>query len=139
MSNSFDLTVNALRAQGLDDHEILEELSKLFRKFAETNKQTDCTMTEEEKIIRFLKQIGLPIHMKGFEYWVKAIIVYKETGELCMSKIYQNVAVLCENAPKRVEKTMRYAVEYMFKKCKKKDIAAILGSQTYANRKKLTK
>ena len=139
MSNAFDLTVEALRKSGLNSDQILDELSKLFRKMAETNNVSGETELIEMNATSLLKKLGVPIHVKGFEYWKKAIILYKKTtGKRSLEKIYNDVADDCDTTPSKVERAMRYSIEYAFKKCNPKDIEATFGSKVYMERNKIT-
>ena len=138
MSNAFDVTVNALRENGLNSDQILKELSKLFQKMAETMECLDEKEVVEKKVISLLKKVGVPVHLKGFEYWKEAIIYYKETGNANMEEIYQEVAWNCKTTSSKVERSMRYSAEYAFKKCSKEDIETTFGSKVYMERSKIT-
>ena len=138
MSNAFDLTVNALRSQGLNSDEILEEMSKIFQKLAETSSNPAKPETTEEKIRELLKEVALPIHVTGYEYWMEAIRVYKKNKNMNMSEIYNEVADICGTTPSKVERGMRYAAEYAFKKYPKDSIESFFGSKAYVQRKRLT-
>ena len=116
MDNAFDLTVNALRRKGLSSDQILEELSKLFQGFANLANQYEISV--ETKIRTMLKQLGMPIDIDGYNHWVCAIEIYNSTTEqLNMQDIYKRVAEKCGIKPKRVERTMRFAVERAFNNC----------------------
>ena len=139
MSNAFDVTVNALRENGLNSDQILKELSKLFQKMAETMECLDEKEVVEKKVISLLKKVGVPVHLKGFEYWKEAIIMYKEAkGKLTLERIYREVAGVYGTTSSKVERSMRYSVEYAFKKCPKEDIEATFGSRIYVDRKNIT-
>lgn len=116
--NAFDLTVNALRAQGLNSEEILRELGCIFQKL--TDSVADTPKATETKIRELLKEIGMPSHLDGYEYWVVAIQIYKKkVGKVSMTKdIYPNVAKICKDTTsRRVERSMRSAVEKALNRC----------------------
>ena len=74
--NAFDLTVNALREQGLNSDEILQQLSQLF----EFLKTADETKFKDEVVFKsriILKKVGVGTNLKGYEYWIEAIKIYK--------------------------------------------------------------
>jgi len=138
MSNAFELTVNALRKQGLNSDEILEEMSELFQKLAQTNKAPAKPKTTEEKIRRLLKRAGMPIHVKGYECWVEAMRIYKQNESMKMSQIYKEVADIHGTTPSAIERLMRYAAGYAFKNYPKNNIESFFGSKAYIDKEKLS-
>lgn len=135
MDNAFDLTVNALREKGLSSDQILEELSNLFQGFASLANQYETKNSVDTKIRTMLKQLGMPINIDGYNHWVHAIQIYNSaTEQLMMQDIYNLVAEKCGIAPKRVERTMRFAIERAFHNCEdekiKETFAKCLSAKT---------
>lgn len=130
--NAFDLTVTALREQGLNSDEILKELSQLFQRLANTDKKYGTDETNETRIRGLLKKLGMPNNLKGYEYWVVAIQIYKENGKVSLKKeIYPQVAKICGDTPLRIERAMRNAVEVMFKRGSTEVIMEVFGNNVY--------
>lgn len=126
--NAFDLTVNALRAQGLNSEEILRELGCIFQKL--TDSVDDTPKATETKIREILKKIGMPSHLDGYEYWVVAIQIYKKKiGKISMTKdIYPNVAKICKVNTSSVERSMRSAVEKALNRCPEDIVMEFFGN-----------
>lgn len=125
--NAFDLTVNALRAQGLNSEEILRELGCIFQKL--TDSVDDTPKATETKIRELLKEIGMPNHLKGFEYWVVAIQIYKKNGmSLITKEIYPQVAEIYKTTPSSVEKSMRNAIGVAFERGSEDIITKVFGN-----------
>ena len=125
--NAFDLTVNALRAQGLNSEEILRELGCIFQKL--TDSVADTPKATETKIRELLKEIGMPNHLKGFEYWVVAIQIYKKNGmSLITKEIYPQVAEIYKTTPSSVEKSMRNAIGVAFERGSEDIITKVFGN-----------
>lgn len=125
MSNAFDITVNALREQGLNSNEILDELSKLFKKLECTGKKDSGTEGIEAKIKKALNVIYMPSNIEGYECWVQAIRIFKEKGKVPLSTvIYPEVAKICGKTPENVARVMRHAIERAFDRCPAKIIAS---------------
>ena len=133
MKNAFDLTVNALRKQGLNSDEILKELSGLFQKFSEFANVAKIKTSDEKKIRMLLNKVGMPVEIKGYNYWVKAILIYKSTnGIVQMQLIYQQVAENYGITPASVERAMRFAIECTCEKCDKEMFYTIFGKNISA-------
>ena len=125
--NAFDLTVNALRAQGLNSEEILRELGCIFQKL--TDSVDDTPKATETKIREFLKKIGMPSHLDGYEYWVVAIQIYKKNGmSLITKEIYPQVAEIYKTTPSSVEKSMRNAIGVAFERGAEDIITKVFGN-----------
>lgn len=139
MSNAFDVTVNALREQGLNSDEILNELSNLFKKLECNRKKDDDTTDIETKIKELLNSVYMPSHIKGYECWVQAIRIYKEKGRVMLSTVlYPEVAKICRITPNGAERLMRYAIERMFERCPAKVIASEFKNAVSYKKGKLT-
>ena len=139
MSNAFDLTVNALREQGLNSDEILDELSKLFKMMECTGKKDAETKDIEEKIKEVLNAIYMPCNIKGYDCWVQAIRIHKERGRMILSKeLYPEVAKICGITPQAVERAMRNAIEQVFQRCPEEIIASEFKNAVSPEKGKVT-
>ena len=115
MSNAFDVTVEALRNQGLNSDEILAELSKLFQNLADAISESAAEQTTVTKIRKTLQKLGMPVQLKGYNYWVDAIMLYIESdGMMKIGEIYTKIAEKCKSSYSNVGQSMRSAIEYVF-------------------------
>ena len=131
MENTFDLTVKALREQGLNSDEILNELSKLFQKFSQPVNIAECKSSDEEKIKKLLREICVPIENKGYKCWVTAIMLYKNAkGWIKMGEIYREVAKQYQTTLAGAERVMSSAIETAYHKCGEDMFYNILGINT---------
>ena len=91
MSNVFDVTVDALRKQGLNSDEILEELSKVFQNLADTRGESEMEQsTTVTKIRKTLQKLGMPAQLRGYNHWVEAIMLYLDSdGMMEIGEIYK--------------------------------------------------
>ena len=118
MSNAFDLTVSALREQGLNSDEILNELSKLFKMMEHTDKKEAETKDIETKIKERLDAVYMPCNIRGYDCWVQAIRIRKERGRAKLTReIYPEVAKIYGISTMAVERAMKHAVERTFNRC----------------------
>lgn len=147
MSNAFDLTVNALREQGLNSNEILKEvvnskeLSKILSNLVDSNPKSNPDEVTEAKIKMLLTNLGMPAKLRGYNCWVVAIRIYKNAGSKRLSitrDIYPQVATTLGHSTAMVERAMRVAVERMFDRCPADTIESMFGKNLDIQRGKLT-
>lgn len=75
---------------------------------------TTTTTNMEIKITEILHQIGVPAHIKGYNYLRDSIFMSVETPEIINAvtkKLYPSVAKKYETTSSRVERAIRHAIE----------------------------
>jgi two-component system response regulator (stage 0 sporulation protein A) len=75
-----------------------------------SNKETDLTQQVTDALVR----LGIPRHIKGFEYLRQAVILSvndKTLIEHITKRLYPEVAAMFETTPSRVERAIRHAIE----------------------------
>ena len=113
---AFDVTVEALRSQGFNAEEILEELSKLFQNLP-NNTDHNATANTEEKLQHLLLELGVPSHLKGYRYLLVAIPLYKSNPDQIITKeLYPAVAAACRCQKEHVERSIRSAINIAWKR-----------------------
>jgi len=113
----------------LNSDEILETLSELFWQSAGLNKEWNTSKTTDEKIVELFKQLGLPNNLKGYEYCVTAIKVYKQKGNVPFTKeIYPEVAKIHGTTPSKVDRTIRNAITVMADRCPLEVLTKVFGN-----------
>lgn len=94
--------------------------SKLVRAFAKSaepavRKNTDFSAESlETKVTQIIHQIGVPAHIKGYQYLRRAIMMTVESPELINSitkELYPSVAKAFGTTSSRVERAIRHAIE----------------------------
>jgi len=114
---AFAVTVEALRSQGFNAEEILEELSKLFQNLP-NNTDHNATANTEEKLQHLLLELGVPSHLKGYRYLLVAIPLYKSNPDQIITKeLYPVVADCFGTTYTKVERAIRHAVETGIDRC----------------------
>lgn len=84
----------------------------------------------ENVVTDLLHQIGVPSHIKGYQYLREAIILaLADDGKLdaAMNKLYPEVAVKFESTVSRVERGMRHAIELAWDRGDMNTINALFG------------
>lgn len=72
---------------------------------------------EERKITKLLHELGIPAHIKGYQYLRMAILMSMEDMEHLHSVtkvLYPSIAKKYATTPSRVERAIRHAVEISF-------------------------
>lgn len=71
----------------------------------------------DKRICEILKDLGVPVHLKGHMYLRESIEIALEHPEYIDSlvkKVYSIVAQRLNSTPSRVERAIRHAIEYTF-------------------------
>lgn len=92
-------------------------------------------------IATILKECGVPVHVKGYEYIGEAIeLVLKDHEQIhqITKVLYPNVAKKFNTTPVRVERAIRHAIEMCFNNLDPDTMYAIFGNSISYNRGKAT-
>lgn len=103
--------------------------------------KTDTTPKEiDEKLVkRLLKEIGMPVNLKGYRYICSAIVyLSQEKGMKISLGLYPKVAKEYCTTGSRVERAIRHAVERTFEKGNYATMSEVFGTKTCAHSGKLT-
>lgn len=71
----------------------------------------------DKRICEILKDLGVPVHLKGHMYLRESIEIALEHPEYMDSlvkRVYSIVAQRLNSTPSRVERAIRHAIEYTF-------------------------
>lgn len=100
---------------------------------------------EEEKIIKkvteIIHQIGVPAHIKGYQYLREAIIIGLEDVEILQSitkMLYPTIAKKYKTTSSRVERAIRHAIEVAWSRGSLQKFEEIFGYTINANKGKPT-
>ena len=102
---------------------------------------TDTTPREiDEKLVkRLLKEIGVPVNLKGYRYICSAIVYLSQDKGMKISLgLYPKVAKEFGTTGSRVERAIRHAVERTFEKGNYATMSEVFGTKTCAHSGKLT-
>lgn len=99
------------------------------------NKQLD------EKISNIFISIGIPAHIKGYQFLREAVKLAVEEPEIISSitkKLYPTIAERFETSSSKVERGMRHAIEVAWNRGKIENINNIFGLKIYNRNEKPT-
>lgn len=103
--------------------------------------ESDSTPREiDERIVKkLLKEMGVPLNIKGYRYLINAIVTLSKEKEMKISLgLYPKVAREFATTGSRVERAIRHAVERTFEKGNYDVINEVFGSKVSATKGKLT-
>ena len=99
------------------------------------------TRAVEEKITNIFITVGIPAHIKGYQFLREAIKMAIEQPEIINSitkKLYPSIAEKFETSASKVERAIRHAIEVAWNRGKIENINALFGIKVYSNNEKPT-
>ncbi len=95
----------------------------------------------EEKISNIFISIGIPAHIKGYQFLREAVKLAVEEPEIIGSitkRLYPTIAEKFETSSSKVERGMRHAIEVAWNRGKIENINALFGLKIYSSNEKPT-
>lgn len=95
----------------------------------------------EEKITNIFITVGIPAHIKGYQFLREAIKMAIDNPEIINSitkKLYPSIAEKFETSASKVERAIRHAIEVAWNRGKIENINTLFGIKVYANNEKPT-
>ncbi len=119
------------------------ETSRVQNKSKETvyNEKANEEISLEVKITEILHEVGVPAHIKGYQYLRTSIIEVVKNIELLgaiTKELYPNIAAMYCTTPSRVERAIRHAIEVAWTRGKIETINNIFGYTIHNNKGKPT-
>lgn len=95
----------------------------------------------EEKITNIFITVGIPAHIKGYQFLREAIKLSMGNPEIINSitkKLYPSIAEKFETSASKVERAIRHAIEVAWNRGKIENINSVFGLTVYSNNEKPT-
>ncbi len=95
----------------------------------------------EEKITNIFITVGIPAHIKGYQFLREAIKLAIANPEIINSitkKLYPSIAERFETSASKVERAIRHAIEVAWNRGKIENINQLFGITVYTNNEKPT-
>lgn len=106
------------------------------------NERTEVTMHDLEVIItNMIHEIGVPAHIKGYQYLRDSILLAVEDMDILNSitkQLYPTIAQKHGTTPSRVERAIRHAIEVAWGRGKMDTINELFGYTVHAEKGKPT-
>ena len=113
----------------------VEQESSSIKKVSLKNKQL------EEKITNIFITVGIPAHIKGYQFLREAIKMAIENPDIINSitkRLYPSIAERFETSSSKVERAIRHAIEVAWNRGKIENINSLFGIRVYSNNEKPT-
>ena len=98
---------------GTGCHNVLKKEAKKF--LMESQDDTfSCNRSVREYIVSILHEIGIPAHIKGYNYLIEALTLAVENQDILgaiTKELYPQVAKVVGSTSSRVERAIRHAIE----------------------------
>lgn len=95
----------------------------------------------DEKIANIFISVGIPAHIKGYQFLREAIKMAVDNPEIINSitkKLYPSIAEQFQTTPSKVERAIRHAIEVAWNRGKIENINQIFGIKVYSSNEKPT-
>ncbi len=105
------------------------------------NEKAEKELSLEAKITEILREVGVPAHIKGYQYLRTSIIEVVNNIELLgaiTKELYPSIAVKYSTTASRVERAIRHAIEVACNRGKIETINSIFGYTIHNNKGKPT-
>lgn len=115
-----------------------ENMMKVYQSY---NNKSVRIRALEEKITNIFITVGIPAHIKGYQFLREAIKMAIEQPEIINSitkKLYPSIASKFETSASKVERAIRHAIEVAWNRGKIENINALFGIKVYSNNEKPT-
>ena len=110
------------------------------------NSQTNAVVSKpnnhiEEKITNIFITVGIPAHIKGYQFLREAIKLAIANPEIINSitkKLYPTIALKYDTSASKVERAIRHAIEVAWNRGKIQNITNLFGIKVYSSNEKPT-
>lgn len=128
-----------LKPIGLD---VLEKrVNDIISEVSEKETKLCANREIEEKITNIFITVGIPAHIKGYQFLREAIKLSMENPDIINSitkKLYPTIAEKFETSASKVERAIRHAIEVAWNRGKIENINSVFGLTVYSNNEKPT-
>ncbi len=118
-----------------------KRVNDLFDSEDELNSKKGFDRDIEEKITNIFITVGIPAHIKGYQFLREAIKLSMENPEIINSitkKLYPSIAEKFDTSASKVERAIRHAIEVAWNRGKIENINNVFGLTVYSNNEKPT-
>jgi two-component system response regulator (stage 0 sporulation protein A) len=132
------------------NHAVIEVISKAYEEMLETDlvnieikvsKKDTNNYSIDKRLVKTLHELGMPSHIKGYNYITYAIkLVYgkKENTKIKIKNLYEETAQKFNTTVSRVERNIRHAIEISWNRGSWDFINETFGHSVDINRAKPT-
>lgn len=124
-----------------DTQTLKDRVSDLFNEIKQSKKYYNSNNHLEEKITNIFITVGIPAHIKGYQFLREAIKLAIANPEIINSitkKLYPTIAEKYQTSASKVERAIRHAIEVAWNRGKIENINNLFGIKVYSSNEKPT-
>ena len=124
----FRIMISVPSGNGKNDEKRKINGEESFEKIEKNTKETPHDL--EKDVTDMIHEIGVPAHIKGYQYLREAIMMSVEDPSMLSSItkiLYPTIAKNCDTTPSRVERAIRHAIEVAWSRGKMETLDALFG------------
>lgn len=144
IKKSMSLGANYYMLKPINFDILAKRINDLFDEDEQTSVislKSDNEKEIEEKITNIFITVGIPAHIKGYQFLREAIKLAMENPDIINSitkKLYPSIAERFDTSASKVERAIRHAIEVAWNRGKIENINSIFGLTVYSNNEKPT-
>ncbi len=135
------LDITSFKNNSNELNEKNNNLQRLVNGYSYSGQKSARVKALETKITNIFITVGIPAHIKGYQFLREAIKMAIEQPTIINSitkKLYPSIAEKFETSASKVERAIRHAIEVAWNRGKIENINAIFGVKVYSNNEKPT-
>lgn len=120
---------------------LAKRVNDIFNEDEKSSKKASLEKEIEEKITNIFITVGIPAHIKGYQFLREAIKLSMENPDIINSitkKLYPSIAEKFDTSASKVERAIRHAIEVAWNRGKIENINSVFGLTVYSNNEKPT-
>ena len=124
-----------------DQKTLKDRVDDLFKEQAQSKTYYNTNNHLEEKITNIFITVGIPAHIKGYQFLREAIKLAIANPEIINSitkKLYPTIADKYNTSASKVERAIRHAIEVAWNRGKIENINRVFGLNVYSSNEKPT-
>ena len=145
IKRAFNMGVNYYMIKPIDykllDVRLNEIQNGVSQDVSTNKKQLVKNKQLEEKITNIFITVGIPAHIKGYQFLREAIKMAIDNPDIINSitkRLYPSIAERFETSSSKVERAIRHAIEVAWNRGKIENINSLFGIRVYSNNEKPT-
>ena len=144
IKKAFSIGVNYYMIKPVDFNILNDRIEELLKTTVDDNvnkRSLQKTKQLEEKITNIFITVGIPAHIKGYQFLREAIKMAIDNPDIINSitkRLYPSIAERFETSSSKVERAIRHAIEVAWNRGKIENINSLFGIRVYTNNEKPT-
>lgn len=139
VTKAIELGVDYFMMKPVDEANLVKRAKEVANK--KSNKVSVVNKQLEEKITNIFLTVGIPAHIKGYQFLREAIKMAVDDPHIINSitkKLYPGIAEIYSTTASKVERAIRHAIEVAWNKGKIENINDVFGLHVYDTHEKPT-